>query len=230
MSKRRLSLGSSSGFTIMEIMIAAAILLVISLGISQIMVGSQRSLNKSDIYLVRQTLEKYMSSMVMTEKARCNSIKAKGALWTCSLECKECLEGTALCGDGTNPFDGNCRNYDPFCATAGPTGPVHMPLKDFSTTLDTRTGGDSLAGLNIVANSITGNKVTDGGVPCGVGYVASTSSCRWRVTATYRPDYNDAMRFFLTIAYEPPETDDPHKIPLRSWEMVVPVNDLCSTL
>jgi Tfp pilus assembly protein PilE len=220
------------GFTIMEIMIAAAILMVISLGVSQIMVSSQRSLNKSDSYLVRQTLEKYMSSMISTETSRCNTIQAKGALLACMNMCEACLAGSASC---TAPSS-NCRYYNSAanaqCYTGTDTSPadrVYMNLKDFSSATDPIAGGAG-PGQTIVANLSAGNKVTDSGVPCGGTYAAATTSCRWRVTASYRPDYNDAMRFFLSIAYEPNETDDTTKIPTRSWEMVVPVSELCSTL
>ena len=207
----------------MEIMIASAILILIGLAISRLLTNSFRGLSKSDSALSRQLLERQITLMAGSQAARCNSIKADPTALSCALMCQACRAGIAGCTAG----GGDCRNFVD-CSDSG--NPKFTVLKDLSSTLDTRPGGDGLAGLTLVGLNLIGNKVTDSGMPCDGAYSAASSACRWRVTAKYQPDYNDSMRYFFTIAYEPNESDDPDKYPVRSWQAIVPVDDLCSTL
>ncbi len=221
--KFRLFRSARTGFTVVEILIAATIMLVISLGVSQLLVSSQRNVSKSDVFIGRQGLEKYITSMALSEKARCNSVKAGSSAWSCAAECIRCNVGVGCTSSG-----GNCRNH----ASCGGGSSFQTGIKDFNSSVDNRwAGADGKPGWSIITlTPAPGNMVTDDGTPCGGTYQSQNSACRWRVMATMQPDFNDAIRYTFTVRYAPPDADDPHKIPARTWDVVVPITELCSTL
>jgi hypothetical protein len=214
---------SKSGFTVPEVTMAAAIMLVVALGTSQLMVTGQRSITQADAVLTSVDLEKNVTNMAQSEAARCNSVKAGSSAWRCINRCLACESGdSANCASSGN----NCRNH----TDCGAGAKKLTGLKDHKSAVDSRTGADGLAGWSIMTLIGAGNKVTDSGTPCGGTYASASSACRWRVKAEFQPDYNDAMRFTYTITYEPNEADDKNKVPPRSWDVVVPMSEVCTSL
>ncbi len=210
------------GFTVVEILIASALLLVISLGVSRLLQSTDRSVQLSSLSVGQRNLERYLTSILHSEAARCNSLRAGGNIGDCVVECLDCLDGTCASAGA------DCRN-SALCTSGG--DPQVLSFREFQSTADSRFGGsDGQLGNTITGLGASGNKITDSGIPCDGTYQAASSLCRWNLLVEYQPDGNDLMRYFFQLSYQANEQDDPHKtVPERSWNAVIPMEAVCTT-
>jgi len=221
-----------SGFGIIEVLIASALLFVICLAVSHLLTGSQRTMNKSNIQLIGQVLETYLTTLIRNETTRCLSLQGDPNSLACAIECKNCMNAGASC-TAPQSASGNCRNYQTGniyrCLNSTANYPA-LPAGVTPRNMVLRKSASDYAIFNVTS----GNRLTDSGQVCDeagfAGSLSASTQCRWFATAKYMPDYNDSMRFFLTLRYQPNESDDLLKVTVRAWEIVVPMSELCSSI